>query len=88
MCCDDNRDAYLWGSSESKWERNFFVLTGSTLSVYATDTDSTPISQLSVNQCILKDEGVKQGKYNKRTKVCAIKLVHLSASNPLYCCSC
>eukprot|EP00953_Heterococcus_sp_UTEX-ZZ885_P029531 15667-Heterococcus_DN1.PRE.3 len=37
-------------------------------SMYQTEKHSTPMSQMSLKQCVLKDEGTRQGRYNKLTK--------------------
>ncbi|CAN0018969.1 unnamed protein product, partial [Phaeothamnion confervicola] len=54
------RDAFMWGGST--WEKLFFTVRGSTLSVFATEHDPKPRSVISIAGCVLRDEGVKPGR--------------------------
>jgi hypothetical protein len=47
-------------------------ITNNNNSMYQTEKHSTPMSQMSLKQCVLKDEGTRQGRYNKLTKVAAL----------------
>lgn len=51
-------------SFASKWGLRYFVLQGSTISYYADDRELRPRRTISLEGCIVRDEGLKKERYN------------------------
>jgi diacylglycerol O-acyltransferase-1 len=60
-----DRAASLWGGQ--KWERCFFTLKDTSLAVYKSDQEPRPEAHISLHNCVLQDEGTKEGRRNRRS---------------------
>ncbi|CAM9143530.1 unnamed protein product [Chrysoparadoxa australica] len=65
-----DREAYIWGSP--KWDQVYLTLKDDVLRLYDTDKEPRPNQEIRIHNCILRDEGTKEGPPDKATGKCPI----------------